>query len=117
MKSRRMFVVLLALCALAAIPAQARGRKSAAPKTPGSYKEWGPDIDKIDIVQTFNLSDYDKIVVLPFDSSRTELPERDDNTYEPVRQMLGEVSDDVAEAMRRELSGPTVETAERAPRS
>lgn len=117
MKIRGMFLVLVAICVVSALPAQARGRKSATPKEPGTYKEWGPDIDKIQIVQAFNLSDYDRIVVVPFDSSRTELPEKDDNTYEPVLKMLDEVSDDVADAMRKELPGPRVETAERAPKS
>ena len=47
---------LLILCSLVLLIAPvsfARGKK-AAPTGPGTYKEWGPDIDQIEILQSFS---------------------------------------------------------------
>jgi hypothetical protein len=42
--------------------------------TPGKYKEWGPDIDEIEIVKVFERSGYQRIIVEPLDVSQTPPP-------------------------------------------
>ena len=85
-----MRIRLLVLCSLflLIVPAAwARGKK-AAPTAPGSYKEWGPDIDQIDILQTFKTTDYDKIVVEPFDTSKAPLPDQKEKWYGTMKSAL-----------------------------
>jgi hypothetical protein len=121
MKRRTISVLILAVVALAAAPgAYARGRKAAssASTEPGKYKEWGPDIDEIEILKTFKIKDYDRVVVLPFDSSGTKMPDKDDNSYAATKSVLANYSETLAEAMRRELKASAkVETAEKAPKT
>lgn len=81
----RLFLVLV-LIPLLALPAAAK--KKPVPTEPGKYTDWRDEIDELEIVQTFDLSSYSKVVVEPFDTSETPLPEKDDNTYEPVQQIL-----------------------------
>ena len=81
--------ICLALTLAVAMPSFARGKKKEAGSTePGKYKEWGPDIDELEIVQKFRTADYKNIVVEPFDTNDVKLPDKDDNTYEPVRKVL-----------------------------
>ena len=60
MRSHRFLVAILALSIV--VPA-VYGRTKPAPTAPGTYKEWGQDIDEIEIIKTFKTADYDKIVV------------------------------------------------------
>ena len=112
-------VLLLAVIALAVAPElHARGRKAAASTEPGKYKEWGPDIDEIEIFKTFKIKDYDRVVVLPFDTSKTPLPDKDDNSYAAAKTVLAGYSDTLAEAIGPELKATAkVETAEKAPKT
>ena len=91
--SARLAVLCLALLVLAA-PAEARRKKSAPASTePGSYKEWGPNIDEIEIVKAFKLADYSKIAVKPLETDDVKLPKEDDNTYEPVKKVLASATE------------------------
>ena len=90
---------LLALI-IAAAPLYARDKKATASTEPGKYKEWGPDIDEIEIVKTFKFADYSKIVVVPFDTSEVKLPEKDDNTYEPVQTVLASATEGFIQGLR-----------------
>src|SRR6476659_7313953 len=63
--------------AILAVAIAASGAKKT-PTAPGTYKEWGPDIDSIEIVKTFKASDYSKIVVQPLDTSSTPKAEEAD---------------------------------------
>ena len=47
----------------------------------------------------YDTADYKQIVVKPFDTSGAQLPEKDDNTYEPVKKVL-------ASARRSRRAGP-----------
>ncbi|HUP49975.1 MAG TPA: DUF4410 domain-containing protein [Thermoanaerobaculia bacterium] len=88
--SRRSLTRLAVLCLAVSVigaPAEAR-KKKAASTEPGKYTSWGPDIDEIEIVKPFQAAGYKSIVVVPFDTSEVKLPEKDDNTYEPVQQVL-----------------------------
>jgi hypothetical protein len=111
---------LLLLCALAVLtvaPAL-QARTKPAPTAPGKYKEWGRDIDEIEIVKPLKLSDYDKIVVLPFDTSATPLPEKTEKSYATIKSVLAGYSLTLAEALRPELKAKLdVDTADKAPKS
>jgi len=63
--------------AILAVAIAALGAKKT-PTAPGTYKEWGPDIDSIEIVKTFKAADYSKIVVQPLDTSSTPKAEEAD---------------------------------------
>jgi hypothetical protein len=118
MKRRGISILLFAVVASAVAPAlHARGKKAASTE-PGTYKEWGPDIDEIRIFKSFKIKDYDRVVVLPFDTSATPLPDKDDNSYAAAKTVLAGYSDTLAEALRPELKAPAkVETADKAPKT
>ncbi len=114
--SIRVFVSLLLVFAMA-MPALARGRKKAAGSTePGKYKEWGPDIDELEIVKKFAASDYKTIAVEPFSTDECKMPDKDDNTYEPVRKVLASANEGFVQGLRGSVQ-QTVKTVDRAPRS
>jgi hypothetical protein len=110
-------VVLIALTALAfgtAAPAPAKKGKKGAPTAPGKYEDWRGEIDVLEIVQTFQRSGYQKIVVSGLDTSKTPLPEADDNTYEPVKEVLADPVTAFVEGLRED-SGMTVEKGQGGP--
>src|SRR5437868_1775886 len=87
------------LCAVVLAPvAEARGKKPVT--EPGKYKEWGEDIDQIEIVKSWKTSDYDNIVVATLDTSSATLPEGKENE---ARQVLASYTDTLTEAFRTEL--------------
>lgn len=90
------FIILL----IAAAPAFARGKKKGGSTEPGTYKAWGPDIDEVTISKTFKLADYNKIVVQPFETEGVKLPEKDDNTYEPVIKVLASATEGFVQGLR-----------------
>jgi len=59
---------------------------------PGRYRDWN-DIDEVEVFESFRLSDYSKIVVLPLDTESAKLPPRDDNTYKPVKEVLAKADE------------------------
>jgi len=85
MKTR--LLVLCSLVLLVSPAAFARGKK-AAPTAPGTYKSWGPDIDQIEILQSFKTTDYDKIIVQPFDTSKAPLPDPKEKWYGTLKSAL-----------------------------
>jgi hypothetical protein len=96
--------------------ADARGKKSASTE-PGSYKDWGPDIDEIEIKRTFHISDYKTIVVVPFDTSKTDLPDSKEKSYDAVKNVLAGFSGTLTEALRDELKADAkVEHQSKAPK-
>lgn len=98
---KRLSVALLALSLLA--PAvYARGAKPA-PTAPGTYKEWGEDIDQIEILKTFKMADYDHIVVQTFDTSAAPLPEQSEKSYNSIKSVLEGYSLTLVESLRPEL--------------
>jgi hypothetical protein len=111
---------LLLLCALAvlAVAPALQARTKPAPTTPGKYKEWGRDIDEIEIVKPLKLSDYNKIVVVPFDTSEAPLPDKNEKSYSAIKSVLAGYSLALAEALKPELKAKLdVDTADKAPKS
>ena len=108
MRRRRAFVTAIALLVLAPT-LYARGKK-AAPTEPGTYNAWGQDIDHIEILKTFKIADYDKIVMQPFDTSATPLPDKSDKSYDTIKSVLDTYTSTLIEAMKPELkakAGPS----------
>jgi hypothetical protein len=98
--------LLIALCVVStSSPLFARGKKKASATEPGTYKEWKDEIDELEIVQSFKLSDYSRIVIAPLDTDETPLPEKGDNTYHPVKQVLADPDDAFIEGVRNEMEG------------
>jgi hypothetical protein len=99
MKKTSLAVALIAL----ALAPTLLARSKPAPTAPGKYKQWGPDIDEIEIVKPLKLSDYDKIVVVPFDGSASPLPDKSEKSYNSIRSVLDAYSLTLTEALPRWL--------------
>lgn len=98
---RTLIVILLLMLAL---PTFGGRKKTTTPTDPGKYTDWGKeeDIDRIEIVKSFKLADYTRIVVETLDTSSTPLPEKDDNTYKPVVQILTVATDRLVDGLREQ---------------
>ena len=104
--------VVLAVAILAAPGGVVFAKKKPASIEPGKYTEWNGEIDELEIVESFKLADYDRIVVEPFDTSATPLPEEKDNTYAPVKSILASVGPPFAAGLSAVLSKPPIEVGE-----
>jgi len=71
------------------VSGNAFGHYKPSPTTPGKYTNWGGQIEKLEIVESFKLADYQRIVVEPLDTSRVPLPKDGAKTYPPVKTVLG----------------------------
>jgi hypothetical protein len=114
MRARSLALLLVALVSVEG--AFARGDKPA-PTAPGTYKEWGPDIDSMEIVKTFKLSDYSSVVVLPFNTSATPLPDKTDKSYDTIKSVLDGYTLSLFEAIKPELKAKVeISQADKAPK-
>ena len=96
MRRTLLFSFLITLLAAAAF--------GAKPNTaPGKYREWGPDIDEIEIVKTFQIADYDHIVVQHFDTSKTPLPDEKARWYGTLKAALAGYDTELVESLQKEL--------------
>jgi len=84
---------------------------SAATPKIGTYTKWN-GIDTIEIKQLFLLNDYSAIKLVALDIKAVELPEKDDNTYEPVVNALAAVDEVLLSAMKENLETIGIEMAE-----
>jgi hypothetical protein len=107
MRTARSVAVLMLAAALAAGIADA-AKKGKAPTAPGTYHDWNGDLDQVEIVETFDLAGYKRLVVGTFDTSATPLPEADDNTYERVKQVLVDVRTPLIQGLGSKPTGLTV---------
>lgn len=107
-------VLLLVVCAVAALTVYA-----ATPLTAGRYKEWGPDgIDDLEIVKPFRTADYTRVVILPFDTSSTPLPDKSEKSYETIKAALATYTFTLVEALKPELKAKVeLEQADKAPKT
>lgn len=95
------------LLAVIAMPADARKAKGAS-TAPGKYVEWQDEIDELEIVETFKLSDYAEVSVEAFDTEKTPIPDKDDNTYMPVKSVLVDPAEHFAQGLGSALPGTKV---------
>jgi hypothetical protein len=85
---------------------------------PGTYKEWGQDIDEIEIVKSFKIADYENVAVLRFDTAATPLPDQKEKSYQSIKDVLTTYTETLIEALRPELkSKKTIELVTSAPKS
>jgi hypothetical protein len=117
MRSRGLLLSVLVLLLIVTPVLYARG-KNPTPTAPGTYKDWGDDIDSIEIVKTFKTSDYDKLVVLPFDTSATPMPDKNEKPYNSVKSVVNGYTQTLVEALRPELKAKLdVSQADKAPKA
>src|SRR5258707_8422564 len=95
--------IIVSLVALSLFAPTLIARDKPAPTAPGTYKEWGQDIDQIEILKTFKIADYDHIVVQTFDTSASPLPDQKEKSYESIKSVLGGYTLTLIESMRPEL--------------
>src|SRR2546423_924495 len=95
-------LVLCSLVLLIAPSLYARGKKPAPPE-PGTSKEWGQDIDEIEIKQSFKMADYDRIIIEPFDTSKAPLPDQKEKWYGTMKSALAASTEWFMEAFPKEL--------------
>lgn len=105
----RIAIALGLVIVLAAAPTALAGKKKGASTDPGTYKEWKDEIDELEIVKVFKLADYTKVAVQSFDTAETPLPEKSDNTWEPVQKVLSNVEGPLARGIEEELENPKLE--------
>ena len=77
-------------------------------KIPGKYSNWNRFIDELEIVNPFNINNYSKVLILPIDSSTVPLPDKSDNTYEPLTKMIGHVDQTFREGLTEGLKGSNI---------
>jgi uncharacterized protein DUF4410 len=91
---------------------------AATPMSPGRYKDWGPGIDDIEIAKAFHMSDYDRVVVLPFDTASTPLPDKKEKSYDTIKSALATYTYTLVETFKPELKAKVeVEQADKAPKT
>jgi len=96
-------IALAALLLAAAIPSLA-ARKT--PTAPGTYKNWGPDIDEIEIVKTLRLADYSRVVIEPLDISGAA-PVEEADMAERVAKALAEATEPFVIGLEEGLKAKT----------
>jgi len=95
-------VALLFAASNPAVAKKKKSKKGGGPTTPGEYVDWKGEVDELEILKTFSLSNYQRVVVSDFDSSDTPLPEEDDNSYEPAKEVLSDAVAPFVEGLRKE---------------
>jgi hypothetical protein len=98
----------IALALLLAAGVAHAGKRDKAPTAPGTYHDWNGDLDEIEIVETFDLEDYDRLVVGTFDTADTPLPDEDDNSYAPAKQVLSDVETSLIQGLKEAGGGLSV---------
>jgi hypothetical protein len=100
-------IALATLLLAVAIPSMA-ARKT--PTAPGTYKSWGPDIDEIEIVKTFRLADYSRVVIEPLDATGAA-PVEEADMAERVAQALAEATAPFVDGLKAKTSLEVVSEA------
>jgi hypothetical protein len=98
---------LIALIATA-VPSQLHAQRGGAPN-PGTYTDWN-DVDQVTIVQPFQRSAYQRVVVQPLDTRNAPLPEKNDNSYGDVKAALGASTAAFVQGLRDKLPGMQVQS-------
>jgi hypothetical protein len=75
--------------------------KSLTQTYPATMGSWHYNtLDRVDFVERFALADYQAVVVERVATNDVALPPADDNTYEPVKEALGQSSDFMFEGVK-----------------
>ena len=101
------YVSAFAAVALA-FPSHVHAQKGSATKA-GSYTDWN-DVDQVTIVQPFQRSAFNRVVVAPLDTRNAPLPEQSDNSYAEVKAALGGSTQAFMQGLRDKLTGMQVQS-------
>lgn len=101
-------ISLIGLLAFAGTADARKKKHQAAPTAPGTYTDWGGELDSLEIVETFSLGDYQRLAVGELDTGGTPLPEPDDNSYAPVQEVLADVTSPLVEGLLESEVGLSV---------
>lgn len=74
-----------------------------SPVQTGQFEDWNGFLDYINIRKAFDFDDYSKILIMPFDVKAVVLPDKSDNTYQPMVDVLGRLQEYAAEYLRKPL--------------
>ncbi len=74
-------------------------------KSPGKYANWNGVIDELEVVKTFSVNAYSKVILLPLDTSAVPLPPKDENTYEPLTKIISHVDQTFREGVGKGMEG------------
>lgn len=74
---------------------------------PSTVKDWN-GIDNVEFLQEFRLNNYAQLVVEPLDTSTTPLPPQNENTYQPVVEMLKKTDAIITSQIEREVGNELV---------
>ncbi len=97
------FLSLIAACFLVSCATMQTQDTGATKAGPGKYTKWNGLIDELEVVQNFSIGKYSKTVLLPIETASTPLPEKDDNTYEPVTKVLAQIDSVFTEGLKSGL--------------
>ena len=87
MKMKTLLAAAVAAFVLLASPALARKNNSTEP---GKYKDWNDElIDRLRIKKTFQLAEYEQLLIVPADIEDAKLPEKDDDDEEDFEEVMG----------------------------
>ena len=102
-----------ALGLLAGLPLQAKKDKGPEKLTqPGKYEDWNDIINQLEIKESFKITDFAEVRLLPVDTSKTALPDKEDNTYDPTVSVLKHATGSIIEGMKGELKAPPINTGD-----
>jgi hypothetical protein len=79
--------------------------KKKPPMEKGVHEDWNALIDKLEIVEPFQLASFTQAVVLPLDTKNTPLPDRDDNTLAPTRTVLSKATSIFLAGIQQQTAG------------
>src|SRR5512133_3898922 len=96
MKKLEHVAIATALVSCLLLAPSTLAKKKGASTEPGKYKEWKGEIDELEIVRSFRLGDYRHVAVQGFDTDNTPLPDKDDNTFGPVKTVLRNIEGPLA---------------------
>lgn len=108
MRSFNRAIVLVLLVSLVALPGFARGKKGGSTEA-GKYTDWQGEIDELEIVEPFDMADYEKLVVTKFDTSSAKLPDEKDNSYKPAVKVLEDAATPFTKGLAAEMKSVAVE--------
>ncbi len=108
-KIYRLLVIILCIFFLACATTS-----TTTSKSPGKYSKWNGFIDELEIVNSFAITSYSKIIILPLDTSAVPLPDKSENTYEPLTKMISHVDQTFREGVSvglKDLKNVSLETS------
>jgi hypothetical protein len=71
----------------------------------GVHEDWNGLIDKLEIVEPFQLATYTQLMILPLVTAKTPLPKSDDNSYGPTTTVLSKATVLFVKGIEKQIEG------------